>query len=275
MENSRQLVDSSSAKNMEVEEKLALFRAGLAAFKQEREAALLDLTKSRVPRASNSIVGGGVAAPFLGNKVLKSDLSRVLDTDIILVVHQDAGSEAGRDKWPCALVANFARSVAELGFMESNGSLWRIVKRDLSSSASQDGLLKVVLRTAEIGEKELFLSSELELVKDIQEAAVWFARVVVTPSSLVGTLQLQAAVSSTQGLLVQLELLGSDGDSNEIEPKLLVTASSNTGEGGVAILTEKQRLLDTTFRWNLVWEVMREDTFVDGLDDLANELEQA
>jgi len=269
MENSRQL-DSA-----EVQEKLALFQAGLSAFKQEREAALLDLTKSRVPRTSNSVGGGGVAAPFLGNKVLKSDLSRVLDTDIILVVHQDAGSEFGRDKWPSALVANFARSVAELGFMESNGSLWRIVKRDLSSSASQDGLLKVVLRTAEIGEKEFFLSSELELVKDIQEAAVWFARVVVAPSSFVGTLQLQAAVSSTQGLLVQLELLGSDGDSNEIEPKLLVTASSNTGEGGVAILTEKQRLLDTTFRWNLVWEVMREDTFVDGIDDLANELEQA
>jgi len=150
-----------------------------------------------------------------------------------------------------------------------------MVKRD--GNAQDGGLLKVLLHTAEIGEKEMFLSPTLELVKDSQQAAVWVAR-VIPPTVPVGTLQLQAAAASNQGLLIQLEMLGSEDSiatAGDREPKLLVTASSDSGEGGVAILTEKQRLADTSFRWGLVWEVVREDTFVDGLDDLARELELA
>ena len=265
---------------------LASFRLNLESFKREQEASLLDMSRSK---PKNSGVGGSgissaAAAPFLGGKASgadKGDLSRVLDTDIILVALSDVSG--GRDKWPSALVANFPRSVAELGFMESNGSLWRMVK-----APSQDGQLKLVLQTAEIGEKEMFLSADLELVKSIQQAAVWSARVVPPTSSSAtagatgGSLQLQAAAANSQGLLIQLELqppeaasASSPATGEEDEPKLLVTASSDSGEGGVAILTQKQRLADTSFRWGLVWEVVREDVFVEGLDDLAAELELA
>lgn len=267
-----------------VDRELVILRSSLERFKLEREVALLDMSRSMTKSIATSKPGqagiNSVNYFSAGGSKGAQVVSQVLETDVILVAFTDLNG--GREKWPSALVANFPRGVAELGFMESNGSLWRLVKRDI------DGMLKVVLQTAEIGEKELYLSADLDLVKDIQQAAVWVVR-VIPPTAPVGTLQYQAAAVSSQGLLVQLELLGgtapastavaatTDG-ANTVEngigePKLLVTASAASGGGGVAILTERERLADKSFRWCLLWEVVREDTYVDGLDDLANELE--
>lgn len=282
-------VSGGASSSSDVDRELVILRTSLERFKLEREVALLDISRSMTKSIATSKPGQpgihSVTFSAGGSKGASrgGEISRVLETDVILVAFTDLNG--GREKWPSALVANFPRGVAELGFMESNGSLWRLVKRDLA----QDGMLKVVLQTAEIGEKELYLSADLDLVKDIQQAAVWFLR-VIPPTAPVGTLQHQAAAVSSQGLLVQLELLagaasasaavaatttdGANAVENGIgEPRLLVTASAESGEGGVALLTEKQRLADKSFRWCLLWEVVREDTYVDGLDDLANELE--
>lgn len=284
-------VGASSSSMSDADRELVILRSSLEQFKLEREVALLDISRSMTKSIATSKPGQpGIhsvtfsAGGSKGGASRGGEISRVLETDVILVAFTDLNG--GREKWPSALVANFPRGVAELGFMESNGSLWRLVKRDLA----QDGMLKVVLQTAEIGEKELYLSADLDLVKDIQQAAVWFVR-VIPPTAPVGTLQHQAAAVSSQGLLVQLELLAgaasaaaaavaattTDGanavENGSGEPRLLVTASAESGEGGVALLTEKQRLADKSFRWCLLWEVVREDTYVDGLDDLANELE--
>ena len=218
-----------------------------------------------------------MAARYLGQHLSTTttghSLNSVINTDVLLI------AQLGNDHadWPTALVANFVGSVTELGPMDNNGSLWRLVTRTREVSGEEDGGLRVLLQTAEIGEQVSYLTEDLELSCDSHKAAEWLVRKVNPKVPLQETTTinpfLDFQISTCKGLVVQLEL-ASYQDKQE-EPRLLVAAVStdaHVGEKGVAVLTEKMTQVDASFNWTLNWEVLREDMHVDGLDNLGEEL---
>jgi len=205
-----------------------------------------------------------------------TSLNRVLNTDILLI----AQLGINRADWPTALVANFGGSGTELGQMDSNGSLWRLVTRTRDVQGEEEGgTMRAILQTAEIGEQVSYLTEDLELSSDSQKAAEWLVRKTnpkLPPTQETTTIHpfLDFQVSSSKGLVVQLELVSHQ--DQQVEPRLLVAAASSdsrVGEKGVAVLTEKMTQADASFRWSLNWEIVREDMHVDGLDHLGAELE--
>ena len=89
-----------------------------------------------------------------GNMSVKNDMSYLLSVDVLITPYIISNTE-----WPSGLVTNFGDKCADLGTMESSGSLWKLIKRE---GLSYDGLF-VVLQSAEIGEKISYLRSDLTM----------------------------------------------------------------------------------------------------------------
>jgi len=245
---------------------LQALSSSIAQFREEQERALLNVSLGK---------GGRKAAAtdlFAAKGVYKNDLARLLDTDV--VISPITSYKCGGTKWPSALVANFREESVDLGLMESNGSLWRLIKKE-----GGGGETRVLLQSSEIGEKCLFLTSQLTLVPEVASAAVWNIKALV-PSPQAGL-----ALSSPQSLLVQFELAnsgssssgGSGGQVDEVQ--LLVSATSEHGERGIAILSQSERDASKAngdlYQWSLSWEIVREDTVVDGLTFLDADAAEA
>lgn len=162
-------------------------RQNLKTFKMEQESKLLDMAQVRTRETP-------LTQPVMTAKTgSKNDLVRFLDTEIIIAVA--SSSSGGRNKWPTALIASFQERVADLGFMESNGSLWKMIRKD----GNYEGV-RVILQTAEFGEKELFLTPDLELAQEQSKAAVWLLR-LAAPQAVASSpvVAAAAAVAESSG----------------------------------------------------------------------------
>ena len=69
-----------------------------------------------------------------GNMSTTNDLSYLLSADVLITPY------ISNTEWPSALVTNFGDKCADLGTMESSGSLWKLIKRE---GLSYDGLFVV------------------------------------------------------------------------------------------------------------------------------------
>ena len=210
----------------------------------------------------------------------KDGLSYILGADVLITPY------VTNTEWPQALIVNFMEKVADLGAMESNGSLWKMIKRE---GLSYDGLF-VVLQSSEIGEKLSYLCADLTVSPEISRAAVWMVRTLSSSDYNEFTKPVFA-----YGALVQFELLCEDSSSDSIqkalayrdrigkmplqpgqprfEESLLVAANSSkgTGEKGIAVLNQTERDSSLDYHWTLTWQVAREDTTVEGFDFLDSE----
>ena len=219
-----------------------------------------------------------------GNMSVKNDMSYLLSVDVLITPY------ISNTEWPSALVTNFGDKCADLGTMESSGSLWKLIKRE---GLSYDGLF-VVLQSAEIGEKISYLRSDLTMSPELSKAAVWMVKSLSASDYNEYTKPVFA-----YGALVQFELVCDDSSADSIhralayrekvnkmpfqpgqprfEESLLVAASSSTGSGekGIAILNQSERDASLDYKWTLTWQVAREDTNVEGFEFLEEVLEEA
>jgi len=226
---------------------LLALSTSIAQFREEQERQLLNMTLSKSRKAVTTEL-------FSSTGQYKNDLARMLDVDVI--ISPVTVQRSGGTKWPNALVANFGEDNADLGLMEGHGSLWRMVKKEGNFEGT-----RVFLQSSEIGEKNYYLNSQLALVPEASAAAIWAVKLLV-PAPSVGL-----TVSSPNALLVQFELVG-----DREEPQLLVSATSEHGEKGLAILSQSEREASKAsgdlYQWCLSWEVIREDTVVEGMSFL-------
>jgi hypothetical protein len=194
----------------------------------------------------------------------KEDLMRFFDVDCILSPYVPLiGGE-----WPSALISSSVDKCADLGAIDSHGSLFRLIRKDLGLSGTH-----VIIQSSEIGEKSLYLSSNLSLTSDLSSAAIWTVKIQENDYDKNEILKPTTAF----GLLIQLVLINRKADGSidltcfdneqSSKHKYLVAAKANSGSGekGVAVLTESDRLAsDETFSWALTWQITREDNTIDG-----------
>jgi hypothetical protein len=175
-------------------------------------------------------------------------------------------------------VANLREKVCDLGHLESTGSLWRLIRKDIGVV----GTAHVLLQSCEIGETPTYLTPSLALSTDINSGALW---AVKTENDNEGGVR-KTKPTTAFGIICQFELVqrNSDGvfalnasksrDSRmHGNKKLLVAAkaSSGTGEEGIAVLSETERSAsDNAFQWTLAWQITREDTATEGFSFLDN-----
>jgi len=99
--------------------------SSLRAFRQAQEDKILTdstvYTPDSKPRSTQKLV--------ITNKSLNgkdgSDFTKLFDSNVLIV----SSDIVGASTWPLALACNFNELSADLSFMESHGSLWRILKR--------------------------------------------------------------------------------------------------------------------------------------------------
>ena len=222
------------------------------------------------------------AEKLYGNMSAKNDLGYLLSADVLITPY------ISNTEWPSALVTNFGDKCADLGTMESSGSLWKLIKRE---GLSYDGLF-VVLQSSEIGEKTSYLCADLSMAPEISKAAVWMVKSLSASDYNEYTKPVFA-----YGALVQFELICEDSSADSIhralafrdkqskmpfgpgqeqfEESLLVAANSSkgTGEKGIAILNQSERDASLDYHWTLTWQIAREDTNVEGFEFLEEVLE--
>ena len=246
----------------DINEKMDSIRRDIREFRKTQEARLFSAEDSTIE--SNESLYSKMAS--------KNDISFVLGSDVLITPHITNTTE-----WPTSLCADFNECGVDIGNMESNGSVWRILKRE---KLGIDGLV-VMLQTSEIGEKNLYMDASLGLSSDINSAALWLVRILAPEEYSDKTKPVFAF-----GALVQFELLSETPKMESIqgamkernrasyEPRLLVAARSknDSGEKGVAILTDNDRNASANeYLWTLTWQVAREDTKVEGFDFLNDD----
>ena len=201
----------------------------------------------------------------------KEDMNRFLDVDCIL---SPCAPLAGGE-WPASLISSYIERCADVGSMDSHGSLWKLLRKDIGVQGTH-----VMLQSAEIGEKSLYLTPSLVLTPDVNAAAVWtlktqrdvdnaHAQSTSTGKLLKPTLAFAILV---QFVLVGRKLDGSidascfdNEQTNKHRNLVAAKASSGSGEKGVAALTQAERALSNdTFHWAITWQITREDNAIDG-----------
>jgi len=203
------------------------------------------------------------------------DVSRILEVDCVITPFNPLRN----GEWPVALISNFAEKCADIGSMESHGSFWKLVRKDVGISGTN-----VVLQSSEIGEKALYLTPDLALSSDLHDAAIWSVKIqppgragqshhhehhadYLVPSVPFGTLlQFEFVPRNSDGSIESNYLRG----ESQARRKLLVSAKaiSGSGERGVAILNEIERQATNSFYWSITWQVAKEDSAVDGFSFL-------
>jgi hypothetical protein len=202
----------------------------------------------------------------------KEDIGRVLDVDCILSPFIPLRDGA----WPMALISNSAENSADLGSMESTGSLWKLARKVFTEYGVRG--TTVVLQASEIGEKVRYLTPTLALTQDPAAAAIWVVKVqsasggdvnILKPTTAFGTLvQLVLLPRNSDGSIDATDLESAGGQSR-LKTLVAARASSGSGERGVAVLTDSERKASAgAFQWALTWQVTREDSSVDGFSFL-------
>ena len=197
------------------------------------------------------------------------DVIRILDVDCILCPYRHL--ENG--DWPTALIASFTEKNTEIGSMESQGSLWKLTRKDIGITGTH-----VVLQTSEIGESVQYLSPNLSLTSDPHNAAFFVIKIQPHTNTVsdieTNPKQLKSSIPFAQ--LIQLELIPRNVDGSieisylhgetQEKRKLLVSAHARSGSGekGLAILNETEMQATDIYFWNITWQVFREDNPVDG-----------
>lgn len=261
-----------SSLSSSVQDELVLYQNRMKQFRIEQEKIILDMQQSREKGCNSFMKSSFVTGDAnVGRSLLPKQLIDMLNADTLIV--PTSCFSGGRSKWPNALVANFANNKVELGFMEDLGSVWNIIKLDnVNKDVSTQG---VVLKSKEIGETDRFLAAELQLVEDVQFAAHWTVR--IARNAPTDSLFHEQAATSSNGVLVQFEL--SSESELESEPKLLVMVCPKSTQLGhveryIAALSEKEcSCLDDRLVYTQTWEIIREDTPVEGLESLGEEFD--
>lgn len=153
----------------------------IAQFKAEQEKLILgsanaksSTQQSSASRTTQNI--SAVATESGGDAVL---INRAINVDVIIMPHCRA-AKAHQKLWPQALIANRSTSCAEVGLIESHGSLWKIIPCSESSIGSrvilqcsvillffwfsQLHVTTVYLPPQEKGETPRYLNADMELV---------------------------------------------------------------------------------------------------------------
>jgi hypothetical protein len=206
----------------------------------------------------------------------KEEISRFLEVDCIISPYTPlVGGE-----WPAALIRSSIDKSCDLGFADSHGSLWKMIRKDIGIPGTH-----VILQSSEIGERALYVTSTLALSADITSAALWTLRVQQQSTSRDGPFvesnEKLLKPTTAFGSLIQFVLLSrrSDGsiDTSSFDTgqpgkhRFLVAAkaTSGSGEKGVAVLNQSDRMASNdTFSWAMTWQIVREDATVDGFSFL-------
>jgi hypothetical protein len=179
-------------------ESVERIRRHIKAYQAEQEANLL---KASGIISSINGVNAGAGRPMKmvqntgGMTMMKgkggrddNPLAKYLDVDCFLL-SGSASSSSNRSSssvyvgkvpnilWPITLVAQLGEKYADLGHLETHGSLWRVLKIDNGMSIQN----AYVLQSSEIGEAPLYLTGELELADTAEKAARW--NIQVLPAS--------------------------------------------------------------------------------------------
>jgi hypothetical protein len=258
---------------MDVDAELEQIKLRIKRFRQQKEDELISQSSQQLQSNKLHSIDRDILKnankPFL-RFASKEDLIRILDIDCILTPYIPLrGGE-----WPNALIANYTEKCADLGSVDSHGSLWRFVRKDIGIQGTF-----VVLESGEIGEKSLYLTSGLALTTDITNAAIWTIKLQYISSKDNTTSILKPTTAF--GSLIQLVLVARKLDGRMditcldnafyATQKCLVAAkcSGGSGDNGVALLTESERAISQdTFNWSLTWQVTREDNVIDGFSFL-------
>lgn len=199
-----------------------------------------------------------------------TDFMKLFDVNVLLI----SSGVFSTSVWPLALACNFNELFVDLSFMESHGSLWRILKRPDSFPGT-----RIILQSSEIGERTLYLTSELTLVNHIDAAAVW--NVYISKSS-----QSNSSYSSLMSLdrknnndstnntfissTVKLELFdGLPASAIVEESRYLASVLSKSGQRGIALISEseiKEEDKDDELSFGFLWEIILESADVIGPD---------
>lgn len=257
----------------DVIEDVEKIRKKIKAFQIEQEIALSKI--GALPRDRNSHVKITLAANSLINKNKSRNektVEKFLDIDCIIVPDTSNRRFNPSKSWPCSLIALYSEKFADLGNIESYGSLWRIKKFENHSKISH----AVVLQASEIGEVPMFLSNTLDLVDSIESAAKWIIRLVTPEERNVSQSASEAAMFTefslsaiNAGLFVSFQLIDLDAEGEEDAASgsgsYLVGAVSDDGDlQGIAVLSAAHltasREGPECVDWLACWEVVAEES---------------
>uniref|UniRef100_A0A7S3HCZ5 Uncharacterized protein n=1 Tax=Spumella elongata TaxID=89044 RepID=A0A7S3HCZ5_9STRA len=209
----------------------------------------------------------------------------MLNIDCIIMPHCQESSSY-KKLWPQSLIVNRSNNCAEVGQIESHGSLWKLIPCNDSAPGS-----RIMLQTAEKGELPRYLGPDLDIVDLKVDAAAWNVRTVPV-SAMAGD------VEDIKGLIVQFELVdggvGGGGQPHSVgalsvssqAPQLLVcetskelhsyselfldsieTTEGSGASGGKDVGEEGEEGVHPTYRsWQ--WEVFPESLMAAELDFL-------
>ena len=143
-------------------ENLERIRRHLKAFQAEQESALLKITTTK-PMKTSALTSSSKTSRLRDD----NPLAKYLDVDCFLLcgfaLKASNGGKAPPSLWPLSLVAQLTEKFADLGNIETHGSLWRVLKIDNGMSSN----IAYVLQSSEIGEQPLFLTADLELADSV------------------------------------------------------------------------------------------------------------
>lgn len=189
---------------MEYLEKLDNIKSIIKLYKHEQEKLILkshtdeSKLKSKLKTSAADKLEQGTSQDASVTKILNIDC----------VVMPTSRTTASYHKlWPQALLVNRSKNCAEIGLIESHGSLWKLVPCRDSYPGS-----RVMLQTSEIGEVPRYLGNDLDIVDLKVDAAVWKIRVSSLPYDE-SVVEVEGGVELPRGVVVQLELL------DDIDPK--------------------------------------------------------
>mmetsp|Transcript_7094 Transcript_7094/g.10588 ORF Transcript_7094/g.10588 Transcript_7094/m.10588 type:complete len:232 (-) Transcript_7094:176-871(-) len=169
-------------------------------------------------------------------------VERIFEHYCLISVGSDRSHVLGA--WPSAIVGSFSNKTISLGNYESHGSLWRFLKMD-----SSNGPATVVIQCSEIGEKPMFLTSDLELSENNSYAAEW-------------TVSLAPSANKHSSEATRICIRSAD------DSRLLCCHE----HAGIALLSDEEvRHADdnpSQSSWISEWEAIAEDSAIQRIDEL-------
>eukprot|EP01039_Chlorochromonas_danica_P009537 gene9537-10541_t len=191
----------------DIQLKLENIRNIIHAFKNEQESIILrsDFGKITTGNRLSSQHSPNVAKKIIRPVSNHDDLSdvelieQILNQDIV-IMPVSASTVSNKRLWPQALAAKYSTNTATIGNIESHGTLWRL----LPHSDGYPGN-RVFVQASEIGLEPRFLSANLKLVEQKEEAALWNVRRCILPKSSADLAVLEE--HTTKGIHISLELV--------------------------------------------------------------------
>lgn len=142
----------------EIHKRLDSIRTILSSFRVEQEQLILKSADDQRFRSSKNSIAPPIAPSDSTNEEVY--LSRVLNMESI-VMPVGSSASAGQKLWPQAMLSARYGDTSRMGNIESNGSLWKVIPRKDGAAGT-----RVVLQSAEIGEEQLFLNPNLQMVQN-------------------------------------------------------------------------------------------------------------